>query len=151
MNIKKSITSSTFRSMSIGLGVLCFALLIFQMGVSIGYKRALYTHRFTDTFRDTFGPRQQHMMRDPRGFDVPGGHGVAGKIVSVALPQIVVAGPDGIEQTVTIDTDTVIKNMRDTVAVQTLAVGDMVVVFGVPDADGSVHAKIIREMPDPIE
>ena len=80
---------------------------------------------------------------------MPGGHGAVGEIVSIALPQVVVAGPDNLEKTVLVGTSTRVREFQDEINVGQLKVGDFVVVLGNPNEEGQVDAKLIRLMPPP--
>ena len=80
---------------------------------------------------------------------MPGGHGAAGKIVSIALPLIVVAGPDNLEKTLVIDEDTEIREFQNTITKDKLQVGDFIIVLGTPNEAGEIEAKLIRLAPVP--
>ncbi len=152
MNIKNFIQSQSFRGILIGLAIAIVALIIFQTGVSVGYRKATFGHRLGDNFERNF--------KDPRGvnFGFPGGpnamnmpssYGAVGEIVSIALPLIVVAGPDNLEKTLIINEDTEIREFRDTITKDKLEVGNFVIVLGTPNDSGQIEAKLIRLAPAP--
>jgi hypothetical protein len=90
----------------------------------------------------------KNMMQN---FNLPGGNGAVGKIVSINLPTIVVASPDNIEKTINISDNTLIRQFRDTLNAKDLTVGEHVVVLGEisnPD-NGVIDAKLIRLIPPP--
>ncbi len=153
MNIKNFIQSQSFRGILIGLGIAIVVLVIFQAGVSVGFRKATFGHRLGDNFERNF--------KDPRGgkfifqsmsggMDMPSGHGAVGKIVSIALPLAVVAGPDNLEKTLVISEDTEIREFRDVVTKDKLQVGNFIIVFGTPNDKGQIEAKLIRLTPAPM-
>lgn len=152
MNIKEYIQSQSFKGILIGIFIAIIALVIFQSGVAVGERKASFAHRFGDNFERNFrDPQGGGFM--PRGFpggaDMPGGHGAVGKIVSINLPLIVVAGPDNLEKTVVVGDATEIREFRDTIQASELTVGDFIIVLGTPNDQGQVDAKLIRLAPPP--
>lgn len=142
--------SKTVRGVLIGLGVAVLVLVIFQVGMVAGYHKARFGARFGDNFERNFGgPRGGNFGGRLPGPGMPGGHGAVGEIVSVSLPQIVVAGPDNLEKTVLVATSTMVREFRDEITADQLKVGDLVVVLGNPNDEGQVDAKLIRLMPPP--
>ena len=136
--------------------VIIIALIIFQAGVFVGYGKAM----FYRSIGDRYSPYDQKHARG-EGFgefgnfisdaNLPGGHGAVGKIVSINLPNIVVASPDNVEKTVNISNDTLIRQFRDTIGEKDLKVGDYVIVLGDTSSTDNavVNAKLIRLLPPP--
>ncbi|HBD24437.1 MAG: hypothetical protein A2566_01440 [Candidatus Zambryskibacteria bacterium RIFOXYD1_FULL_40_13] len=152
MNIKNFIQSRVFRGILIGLAIAVAILVIFQAGVFIGYRKATFGHHFGDNFERNFkDPKGMSFgfRGGPAGMGMPGGHGAAGKIVSIALPLIVVAGPDNLEKTLVIDEDTEIREFQNTITKDKLQVGDFIIVLGTPNEAGEIEAKLIRLAPVP--
>lgn len=151
MNIKDYIQSQSFKGVLIGILIAIIALVIFQSGVAVGVRKASFAHRFGDNFERNFrDPRGEFMQRGlPGGMNTPGGHGAVGKIVSISLPLVVVAGPDNLEKTVVIGSDTEIREFRDSITIDKLEVGDFIIVLGAPNDEGQVDAKLIRLAPPP--
>ncbi len=144
---KEFTQSSKFRTLLICLGIAVVALVIFQAGIFIGYRKASFSYHFGDNYYRAFG------QRGPRPFEVPirGGfieaHGATGKIISVNLPTFVVTGSDNIEKVILIQDDTKIRYLDATITPQTLKVSDMVVVIGSPNENSQIEAKLIRVIP----
>jgi hypothetical protein len=152
MNIKNYIQSQSFKGVLIGIFIVIIALLIFQLGVVVGERKASFAHRFGDNFERNFrDPQGEGLMQRgiPLGGDMPSGHGAIGQIVSISLPLIVVAGPDNLEKTVVVADTTEIRKFRDTIQANKLAVGDFIIVLGTPNDEGQVDAKLIRLAPPP--
>ncbi|MFZ2253328.1 MAG: hypothetical protein WAW13_04135 [Minisyncoccia bacterium] len=152
MNIKEYIQSQSFKGVLVGICITVTVLVIFQAGIAVGERKASFAHRFSDNFERNFmGPQEEGFME--RGFfegaNMPGGHGAAGKIVSISLPLVVVAGPDNLEKTVVITEGTEIREFRDSISSDQLHIGDFIVVLGIPNNEGQVDAKLIRLAPPP--
>lgn len=151
MDLKDIHNSKTVRGIIIGLGIAIIVLGIFKLGQVSGYHKAKFSERFGDNFNRNFiDPRGEGFFKDfsdRRG--PPGGHGAVGEIVGIALPLIVVAGPDNIEKTIVISESTEIRKYRDDITKTDLKVGDFIVVLGNPSEDGQVKAKLIRTVPPP--
>ena len=91
--------SQKVRGILIGIGVAILVLVIFQAGMVAGYHKARFGARFGDNFERNFvGPKGRNFEDRLPGPGMPGGHGAVGEIVSISLPQIVVAGPDNLEK-----------------------------------------------------
>lgn len=123
-------------------------LVVFQVGVLVGYSKATYSDRLGDNYYKTFDrqsgtPNRILLM----GMEVPGGHGAVGKVVQLNFPTFIVAGPDNVEKVVRIDSTTLVRHFKDKAASTSLRVDDTVIVVGSPNDDGEVVAKLIRIMP----
>jgi hypothetical protein len=152
MNIKEYIQSKVFKGILTGIFIAIIALVIFQAGVAVGNRKASFAHRFGDNFERNFrDPRGGGFMKMgfPGGADKPSGHGAAGEIVSIALPLVVVAGPDNLEKVVVVTDTTQVRKFQENIEVNELAVGDFIVVLGTPNNEGQVDAKLIRLAPPP--
>ena len=57
--------------------------------------------------------------------------------------------PENTEKVVRIESDTVIRKLRDTIQLSDLQVGDMIVAIGSPGDNGEIDAKLIRDLPPP--
>lgn len=124
---------------------LLLALLVFQAGIMVGYRKAVFSRQLGNNFYRAFeGP-------SPKGDKgpIPGGHGSAGFIASIASSTIVVVGPDGIEKMVSIGTTTDIRRFRDVISAGDLKTGEFVVAIGNPGEDGVISARAIRVLPPP--
>lgn len=147
MNIKEFIQSQTFRGIIIGLSIAVVGLIIFQAGVAVGERKATFSQRFGDNFERNFRGGDEGMMfsefhtASPMP---PSGYGAVGEIISIALPYIVVAGPDNLEKTIVISTDTYIREFQSELNAEDLKVGDHIVTLGEPNEKGQIEAKLIR-------
>ena len=150
MDIKHFVHSSLFRGILMGLAIAVVALVVFQSGVAFGERRSQFSHRFGDNFERNFHSPEGRMMmpRDARGGTPPSAHGAMGSVVSVALPLVVVAGPDKLEKTIVITKDTVIREFRNELQAGDVIVGKQVVVLGEPNEEGQIVARLIRMVPE---
>ena len=137
------------------LVILIVICAVFQAGIFVGYQKARFYSSMGNNYRpfdDNRGPKPGY-----GGFDnflqdsnLPGGHGAVGKIVSINLPNIVVASVDNVEKTVNISNDTLIRKFKNTISANGLKVGDLVIALGNLSPDnGVVSARLIRLLPPP--
>lgn len=152
MNIKEFIQSQTFRGIIIGLSLAVVGLIIFQAGVAVGERKATFGQRFGDNFERNFrGPDGGMMFLGfPAEGPMPSGHGAVGEIISIALPNIVIAGPDNLEKTIVIGTDTRVREFQSELNPEDLRVGDHIVTLGEPNKEGQIEAKLVRLLPAPL-
>ncbi len=114
----------------------------------VGYRKAAFGHGMGNSFERNFvegrGPGVMLFSSPPIG--IPGGHGAAGEIISISLPNIVVSTPDKLEITIVVNETTEIREFRETLKKEDLKVGERIVVLGVPNDEGQIEAKLIRLM-----
>lgn len=147
MNTKKLFESETFHKVIIVTGLLLSALVIFESGVFVGVHKAGFSYRMGDNYYRAFG--KTNSLSRGFGEELPSGHGVVGKILSVNLPTFVVADRENTEKTVRISTHTDIRFMRDIASTSALKPADFVVVIGSPNDSSEVEATLIRILPPP--
>lgn len=130
------------------LAAVALALLIFQAGVMAGYHKARFGMGYGDSFhREFIDPHRSDMGKGFFGEGIPGGHGAVGEIISINLPQFVVAGSDNLEKTIRIASTTHIREFQNELPASGLMVGSTVVVLGVPNTNGQIDAKLVRVLP----
>ena len=126
------------------IAVLILVLLIFKAGVYDGYRKFEFSSRLGNSYYTTFGgPMMMGFFHD----DIPGGHGVSGKVIKASPTAIVVEGTDNIEKIVTISADTLVRRARETASTTAVQVNDAVIVIGSPGQNGEIAAKLIRILP----
>lgn len=151
MDLKNIHQSKTIRGILIGLAVAVILLIVFQAGQAIGYRKARFAGNFGNNFERNFlGSRSGGIKMNFNG-GIPGGHGAAGEIISIDLPQIIISGPDKLEKTILIGTSTLIRRFQGDIKVSDLQQGEFVVVLGNPNDAGQIEAKLIRIMPAPLD
>jgi hypothetical protein len=154
MEFKNFLQSSKSKHVVAGIGIAVTALLIFQAGVFVGFRKAGFAGRMGDNYYKTFGERRDSQNPFPsfgmrEMMDPLNSHGTIGKIVSVALPEVIVADRDGIEKIILVDSKTDIRQFRDTIKAEQLKTGDFVTIIGEPNDKGQIEARLIRVMPTP--
>jgi hypothetical protein len=148
MDIKTYIKSPWFKGVITGLCLAVIMLLIFQAGVMVGFRKAMFMSRFGDMYYRGFEGQPGKFIGMFEG-DGIASHGAVGKIISVNLPTFVIEGPEQLERIVRVESDTEIRRFRDTASSSDLVSGEFVVVIGEPNDDAEITAKLIRIMPPP--
>jgi hypothetical protein len=138
-----------FRSRWFGLALKIFialvaALLIFQLGMYVGFRKASFSYGWGDNYNRIFGGPVAGMMRGFTGKDMMNGHGTAGTIASISDDGFIIKGGDGVEKMITISAKTSITSGRTPLKPSDLRLDDRVTVIGQPKNDGTVNAEIIR-------
>ncbi len=148
-NIKEFIQSKAFRGVVIGIVTAIIILVIFQAGVFVGYRRAAFSYRFGDNYYHVFYGRGPRLSSMPIRGGFLEGHGAAGKIVSLSLPTFVVSGPDNVEKNILLKSDTQIRSLDKSIRQEDLKINDFVVVFGAPNDNSQIEARLVRLLPPP--
>ena len=146
---KELVRSKWFQGILTGVGMAIIALIIFQAGMFVGYRKAAFAFKFGDNYYRTFGDRGPKPFQIPLGGKFIDAHGTAGRIIDVNLPTFVVEGPDVVEKVIRISDDTEIRRFREAATSSDLVADDFVVVIGTPNENAEVDAKFIRIMPPP--
>ena len=149
-DIKEFTRSKTFQRILISVGIFICALIIFQAGMFIGFRKASFSYRFGDNYYRAFGDRGPKPFR---GSMMMGtfieSNGAVGKIISINLPTFVLLGRDNIEKVILIKNDTQIRHLNASATSSDLKVDDFVVAFGSPNENSEIEAKLVRIMPVP--
>lgn len=144
MDIQTFFKSKQFKLILSALGGLIILLLVFQLGMFVGFRKANFAFRWGDNYHRAFGGPQGGFLRNFEGRDFTSGHGVAGSIIKIDGSSIIVKGTDNIEKIIVVDSTTVISKGRQVIQLSDLKIDDRVVVIGSPKDDGSVAAKMLR-------
>lgn len=149
MDIKEYIKSQSFRGIIIGIVIAVIVLLIFQAGVFVGYRKASFAYRFGDNYYQVFDNRAPSPLGFPLQDEFRASHGAVGEVISISLPTLVVAGPDSVEKTVLITSDTLVRKFDGDVKPEDIKTGDFLVAIGDPNESSQIQAKLIRILPPP--
>lgn len=140
--------SKTFRVVLLIIFVLAVVVFIFQAGMTVGFMRASFDRDWNNHYLDNFAPGIRETLGNlPETNRIPNDHGALGKIISINLPTFIIIGSDNIEKAITINQNTIIRNMRQTVQPASLVPDMNVVVIGDPNGLGQINAKFIRIIP----
>ncbi len=145
-DIKKVFESKVSFRILLGIGIAIVALLIFSLGVVVGFHKASFGRAWEENYERNFGL----MPNRPPLDNFPNASGATGKIIKVTLPTIIVEDRNNTEKVVLIKDDTQIQEMRAVVTANDLKIDDFVIVIGTPNTQGQIEAKLIRIMPAPI-
>lgn len=142
---------STKHAKRIIVVLLALALLfgVFHAGVFVGFHKASFAFRGGENYYRAFDRNTKGMIGRMQFDDIPGGHGAAGKVVSVASTTVVVSSRDNTEKIIHISKETLIKKFREEATLKDIVVGDFVVVVGNPNENGAIEAKLVRILPAP--
>lgn len=140
------------RKVLCGIGGIILVLVIFQAGVHVGYRKAMFSYRFGENYyRGVSGHEHGHGPFGMFGEEFPEAHGAMGKILSITPSTIVIEDRKNVEKIIVIDGKTVIKYLRGEAALSDVRVNDLAVVIGTPNDKGEIVAKFIRILPPPEE
>lgn len=152
MNIPDISKFKTVHVVVVGLTGLVVVLVVFQVGVFVGYSKAMFAEKMAGEYSRVYGgrPGMPDMMGSFSGKkDIPGGHGATGRVIEINLPVIEVADSNNIEKHILTSSSTLVRNMRDAVSVEAIKLGDIVVIVGSPNTEGQIEARLIRLMAPP--
>ena len=139
-NIKKFFQETPLARLIGGI-ILCItivviALIIFLAGESFGYHRVEFSYNMM----------ANHMMLPGDGTFI-GSHGASGIVVAVNLPNIIVSDDDGVEKTIVLNGQTILRKFSNRVASSSITEGDEIIVIGSPDTRGRIVASLVRILP----
>lgn len=153
MDLKEITESKKYKKIVIGLLILIIVFLIFQAGYFVGIKKAEFSFRMGDNYYRAFGDSRGDFGMPMMGFpgdNLVGANGTIGKIIKIQLPNIFVEDRNNIEKTVAIETETLIRSLRNDIKETDLKIGDFVTVIGEPnEKTSSIDARLIRVVPPP--
>jgi hypothetical protein len=126
--------------------VIILAIIIFSAGIRVG-ERKIY-HSFRNNLPYKTFDRDLERIDGFLGKNLPSDRGAIGKIISVNLPDFIIANNDNTEKIITVSDETIINKFREKLSVENLAIGDEVVVIGEPNEDSKIVAVLIRVIPE---
>src|ERR1035437_8160575 len=149
-DFKKIKQEATTKNIIVAIAILVIAILIFQAGMFVGYRKAAYSFHFDENYYHEFDSQTGGTMMNgfPQNSFI-GASGAVGKIIKITPPTFVVAGSDNLEKVILIGDDTIIRQSRNTLSPNDLKVDDYVVVIGSPNDQGQIDAKLVRLLPIP--
>ncbi len=149
MDAKEIFKSKKFKIAILGIAGLIVALLIFQAGIFVGYRKAAFSYNWEQNYPRIFGAPPGGFFNDSRDRGYINGHGTVGQIIKIDNNTIIVKGNDNAEKTIIVSDSTTIQSGRQTIKISDLKVDDIIVTIGSPDNSGQIQAKFIRVMPPP--
>ncbi|MDD3284750.1 MAG: hypothetical protein PHZ07_04105 [Patescibacteria group bacterium] len=154
MDIDKLFQSKTFKFVTLGIFVFIILLLVFRLGVMVGFQKANFSYQWGENYHKNFaGPRGGFMndleREDFVNRDFIDSHGTVGEIIKIDGENIIVKGKDNVEKIVITKNNSSIVRFKDTIKISDLKVGDIIVVIGDANDKGQIEANLIRTMPKP--
>lgn len=152
MNIDKLFESKTFKIVLIILLELIALLIVFRIGIIVGFEKANFSYKWGENYHKNFAGPRDGFMREirnggPMGMDFIDSHGTVGEIIKIENDVIVVKGRDNVEKSILIKNDTSIVRFKDVIKINDLKISDMIVVIGDANSSGQIEAKLVRTMP----
>lgn len=149
---KDFLQSKKFKTTLIIIGSIVVLLVIFQIGVFVGFKKASFSGNWGDNYYRAFGgpqgdPRMMGFPKEGMGFTES--HGVSGRVLRVVPPRLMIEGLDRVEKSVLIKNNTTIRRFRENIDISKIQAGESAVVLGSPNNDGEIEASFVRLMPPP--
>lgn len=141
------VRSKAFHYILVGIGITVIALVIFQAGVFVGFRKASFSYERGERYYRAFGEMERGPMPGMMREEFPVAGGAVGKVIAMDPPLFTIEDRDGTEKIVRTDASTTLREARTTKPVTELREGDMVVIIGTPNDEGEVLAKLIRLMP----
>ncbi len=140
------------------IGGLVVMLLIFGAGMAVGYRRGIFASRFGQDYYINFRGPVSGVGMMMGGAPPLNQHGTVGTVIDITSSTIDTKDPNGNEEFIAIDGNTVIREMNRTISLSDINPGDGIAVIGEPNGSGQILARFIRiftgssslpEMPPP--
>jgi len=157
MKIEKIIKSKTFKVIISIIGVLIIALIIFKLGMFVGFKKASFSCRFMEHYISNFVTSQNNPHNFMVGLNEKNSlksHGTFGRIINILINnnedyRLIIKEEREAEKIVLIKNDTIIEKMKEKINPTDLNINDIVVVIGEGNENGQIEASLIRVLPQP--
>jgi hypothetical protein len=149
MNPKPTFPSNSISKLVIALLIILIILVVFQAGFMVGYHKGVFSSNLDRNYMR--GPNDPRSFFEPfmhEGDDV-NPHGAVGEIVSMNLPVIMIKGPRMAEEVILVNSNTTVRNFRQTASTSDLSIGKSVIVIGEPNERGEIEASLVRIIPAP--
>jgi len=151
MDLNKFFQSKQFNYFIWGLVAIILLLVVFKVGMDIGFKKAKFSCDWGQNYYRNFaGPAKRFPDNNfIRHDDFMEAHGVYGQIIQIneSESDLVIKDAEGVEKIVLVQDDTTIKNFNQTIKLSDLKIDDKVVIIGEPNSEGKIEAKLIRVLP----
>ncbi len=145
--MKTFVQSKKFKIALIVLGELVVLLLVFHLGILVGYRKAHFSYRWGENYHRNFGGPREGFFGNFHKDEYISSHGTFGSIVKIEGNTLIIKGEDNVERTALILPQTFIRGLTDNLSPHDLKVGDRVVILGSPNEQGQIEAKFIRLFP----
>lgn len=145
--VNKIFQSKKLRVTLIAIGTLIILLVVFQVGMAVGFRKASFSYSWAENYHRNFAGPREGFLGNFMGRDFIDAHGVFGSIIKIDGSTLVIKGANNVEKTILLKDDTTIERLRETIKLSDLKVDDNIVVIGSPNDSGQIVAELIRVMP----
>lgn len=149
MDFNKLLQSRIFKIISAGLAGMIVILIIFAVGIFVGYNKASFSLHWGESYHRNFGGPRNGFFGNMAERDFIDAHGVFGQIIKIDGSTLIIKGQGNVEKVVLVTEQTTINKFNATVKLEDLKLDDYIVIIGEPNNDGQIIAQLIRIMPPP--
>lgn len=158
MKIEEIAKSKTFKIIISAISILIIALIIFKVGMFVGFKKAEFSCQWMKHYIPNFVRPQSNnksdWMMEFNEKNTLKSHGTFGKIINLNINndkncELIVKEENDGEKIVLIKNDTLIEKMKKNIKPTDLNINDFIVVIGENNENGQIEAKLIRIIPNP--
>ena len=143
MEIDKITESKAFKYFMVIVPVLIILILVFGLGVYVGYRKAKFSYSWGENYEKNF-PKKRGFLGFMPG-DIMNAHGTVGSVSEINGNIIVLKDNDGTQKSIlTSSSTTVISRPGTDLKLQDIKVNDAITVIGTPNNQGQIEAKLIR-------
>ncbi len=150
--MKNFLQNKKIRAILIILGACIILLLVFGLGIAVGYRKAIFASNWSKNYFHNFygapriGMMGMHDIDDAvqAPFSL---HGAAGQVIDVATATLSVQSSFGNEQSIVVMPGTVIRTFDGGTSLDDVDTGEWVTVIGAPNQAGQIEARLIRVFP----
>lgn len=150
MDLNNFFQSKIFTVILIIIGAFIILLLVFKLGMDIGFRKANFSYQWGENYYRNFaGPAEKFPQSMTGADDFMSPHGVLGEIIKIDDPNLVIKDRNYLEKVVLVKDDTVIRNLKQNIKLSDLKINENVIVIGESNESGQIEAGLIRILPPP--
>ncbi|MFA5087374.1 MAG: hypothetical protein WC470_03700 [Candidatus Paceibacterota bacterium] len=150
MDLNNFFQSKTFSVVLMIIGAMIALLLVFKLGMDIGFRKANFSYQWGENYYRNFaGPAESFPKNMIKPDDFMNAHGVLGEIIKIDSPNLVIKDRNTLEKVVLVKDDTVIRNLKQNLKLSDLKINESIVVIGESNESGQIEAGLIRILPPP--
>jgi len=124
-------------------------LLLVQIGIIIGFKKAQFSYKWGDNYHQNFAGPKRGFLPEYDSRDFMDAHGTSGRVIKTDGNFIIINGRDNVEKIIKLNADTIIQLFKNPMPINQLMPGMEIVVIGEPNDLGQIEAKFVRVLPPP--
>jgi len=144
MNLVEALNSKIFKGILIFLASLVVLLMVFRLGMVVGFQKANFSYQWGENYHTIFGGPSHGWFQQIDKDDYINGNGVVGTVIQANSSTLTIRGNDNTEKSVIIDDQTVIEKNHQTIKLGDIKTDEHVIIIGTPSSTGQVDAIFIR-------